>query len=44
MWHVLARGEVHTRIWWVSHREETTSGKNLCRWEDDIKIDLQETG
>jgi hypothetical protein len=44
MWHALGRDEMHTRIWWGSLREETTCKEKLRRWQDDIKMHLEETG
>jgi hypothetical protein len=29
---------------WEAQREETTTGRTKCRWEDNIKTGLQETG
>jgi len=36
--------EEHTRIWWGSLREDRVWIRNLGRWEDGIKMALQETG
>jgi hypothetical protein len=43
MWHVRGTGEEHTGFWWGDLRE----GDHLedrRRWEDNIKMDLQEVG
>jgi hypothetical protein len=44
MWHVWGKGEVHTGIWWEKQREWVSTGKTLCRWEDNITKNLQEAG
>jgi hypothetical protein len=38
MWRVWVRGEVCTGFWWGSLRRPRR------RWEDNIKMDLQEVG
>jgi hypothetical protein len=37
------RGEVHTGFWWGDLREGEL-GRPRHRWEDNIKMDLQEVG
>jgi len=34
--------EVHTGFWGGKLREKRTFGRPRCRWEDNIKMDLQE--
>jgi hypothetical protein len=41
MWHVWGRGEVCTGFWWGNLRERPLE-RPRRRWEDNIKIDLQE--
>ena len=36
-------GEVCTRFWWGNLREKPL-GRTRRRWEDNIKMDLQEVG
>jgi hypothetical protein len=43
MWRVWERGEVCTGCWWGSLRERPL-GRPRRRWEDNIKMDLQEVG
>jgi hypothetical protein len=38
MWHTWGRGEVFTGFWLGS------LGRSTCMWEDNIKLDLRETG
>jgi hypothetical protein len=38
MWHTWGRGEVITKFW------QETTGRPRCRWQDNIKMDLRETG
>ena len=40
MWRVWGRIEVCTGCWWGSLKE----GRPRSRWEDNIKMDLQEVG
>jgi hypothetical protein len=37
-------GEVHTGFWWGDLREGDHLERPKHRWEDNIKIDLQEVG
>ena len=43
MWHVWKKGEVCTRFWWGNLRERDT-WETRRRWEDNIKMDLEEVG
>ena len=43
MWHVWWKGEVCTRFWWGNLRERDL-WRPRRRWEDNIKMDLQEMG
>jgi hypothetical protein len=43
MWRVWRRGEVCTGFWWGNLRERLL-GRPRRRWEDNIKIELQEVG
>jgi hypothetical protein len=40
----LCGGEVHTGFWWGDLREGYHLGRPRRRWEDNIKMDLQEVG
>jgi len=42
MWHVWVTGEVHTQLWWGDLRERSQMGGPTHRWEDSIKMDLEE--
>jgi len=42
MWYALDKGEVSTRISWRELREKRTLGRPRRKWEDNIKIYLQE--
>ena len=41
--HVWERGEAYTRFWWGKLRENPL-GRPRHRWEDNIKMNLQEVG
>ena len=43
MRHVRGKGEVHTGFWWENTRKGNFKGSKR-RWEDNIKMDLQEVG
>jgi hypothetical protein len=43
MYHVWGKREVHTGFWWGDLREGD-HGRPRRRWEDNIKMDLQEVG
>ena len=38
------RGEVYTGFWWGNLRVKRPLGRTRRRWEDNIKMDLQEVG
>jgi hypothetical protein len=40
----MGRGEVCTGFWWGNLRERNPLGRPRRRWEDNIRIDLQEVG
>ena len=40
MWRVWGRGEAYTGFWWG----KSPLGRHRLRWEDDIKVVLQEVG
>ena len=42
MWHVRRKGEVCTRFWWGKPEGKRTLGRPRRRWEDNIKMDLEE--
>jgi hypothetical protein len=42
MWHIQGRGEVYTGCWWRYLREGAHLEDPRLRWEDNIKMDLQE--
>ena len=44
MWHVWRKGEVYTRFWWGNLKERDHLGRPRRRWEDNIKMALQEVG
>ena len=37
-------GKAYTGFWWGNLREKDHFGKHRRRWEDNIKMDLQEVG
>jgi hypothetical protein len=39
----MGRGEAYTRFWWGNLRERDHLG-HRHRWEDNIKMDLEEVG
>ena len=44
MWRVWGRGEGCTGFWWGNLRERDPLGRPRHRWEDNVKMDLQEVG
>jgi len=42
MWHIQGRGEVYTGFWWGNLKERDHLEDSRLRWEDNIKMDLQE--
>jgi len=40
----MGRGEVYTGFWWGNLRRKRSLGRPRHRWEDNIKMDLQEVG
>jgi len=38
------RGGAYTRFWWGNLRETRQLGGPRCRWEDNIKMEIQEVG
>jgi len=42
MWHAWERGEVDTGFWWGKPEGKGSLGKPRRRWDDNIKLDLQE--
>jgi len=45
MWHVWETGELYTEFSWGDPREGAQPlGRPTLRWEDKIKMDLQEVG
>jgi hypothetical protein len=35
---------VYTSFWWGKPKGKKSLGRPRCRWEDNIKMDLQEVG
>ena len=44
MWPVWGKGEECTRCWWGNPRGRDHWGDPRRRWEDNIRMDLQEVG
>ncbi len=44
MWRGWERGESYTGFWWGNLKERDILGDPSRRWEDNIKMDLQEGG
>ena len=44
MQHVWKRGDVYTGVWWGNLRERGHSEDTRRRWEDNIKMDIQDVG
>ena len=44
MWRVWGRGKGCTGLWWEKPEGKRPLGRPRRRWEDNIKIDLQEVG
>jgi len=44
MWRVWGRGEGCIGFWWGKPEGKRPLGRPRRRWEDNIKIDLQEVG
>ena len=42
MWHVWRKGEACTRFWWGKREGKRPLGRPRRRWEDIIKMDLEE--
>jgi hypothetical protein len=40
----MGRREVYTGFWWGNLRATITLGRPRRRWEDNIKMDIQEVG
>jgi len=44
MWRVWGRGELCTGFWWEKSVGKRPLGRPRRRWEDNMKMDLQEVG
>ena len=44
MQRVRGRGEAYTGFWWGNLKGKRPLGRPRRRWEDNIKMDLQEVG
>jgi len=44
MWRVWGKGEACTGFWWGNLRGKRPLGRPRRRWDDNIKMDLQEVG
>ena len=44
MWHIWRKGEVCTLLWLGKPEGKRPLGRPRLRWEDNIKMDLQEVG
>jgi hypothetical protein len=44
MWHAWRRGEVFTGFWLGGQKGRDHCGRHRRRWEDNITMDLSETG
>jgi hypothetical protein len=44
MWHVWRKGEMCIRCWWGKPEGKRPLGRPRRRWEDNIKMDLEEVG
>ena len=44
MWRVWGRGELCTEFWGGKPEGKRPLGRTIRRWEDTIKMDLQEVG
>jgi hypothetical protein len=44
MWLGWGREEACTEFWWVNLRGKRPLGRPRRRWDDNIKVDLQEVG